>query len=173
MGWAVVFLLVVVVLGGAFGLALERRRPTTPPGTGWDLAPSLGFGLLGTVLFWVSLAGLRPHRWVVLGLGAAGLVALLALARGRWRRPDLTARAGPAAVILVLLLVAANAVVAVNAFASGLTAWDAFAMWGLKARVLYHEPVLDAAYFRQLPLAYSQLDYPLLLPFLYAACKRG
>jgi hypothetical protein len=47
--------------------------------------------------------------------------------------------------------------------------WDAFAIWGLKAKVLAHEALRPCpVYFQDLTLSYSHLDYPLMLPFLTA-----
>ncbi len=46
--------------------------------------------------------------------------------------------------------------------------WDAFAIWGLKAKVLYCEG-LSSSYFNSPNLAYSHLDYPILVPLLMSA----
>ena len=46
--------------------------------------------------------------------------------------------------------------------------WDSFAIWGLKAKVLFYEG-LGSDYFQNPNLAYSHLDYPLLVPFLMSA----
>ena len=46
--------------------------------------------------------------------------------------------------------------------------WDVIAIWGLKAKVLLHEPVITSRYFSDLLKAYSHLDYPLLWPFAMA-----
>jgi len=48
--------------------------------------------------------------------------------------------------------------------------WDAFAIWGFKAKVLTHEALRPTpAYFHDLTLSYSHLDYPLMVPFLRRA----
>jgi hypothetical protein len=44
--------------------------------------------------------------------------------------------------------------------------WDALAIWGYKAKVLFHESLADAAYFHDLTKSYSQLAHPLMLPLL-------
>ena len=55
------------------------------------------------------------------------------------------------------------------ALSSPLVEWDAFAIWGFKAKVLVHEALRPApAYFHDLTLSYSHLDYPLMVPFLTA-----
>jgi hypothetical protein len=59
--------------------------------------------------------------------------------------------------------------IVVVALSSPLTEWDAFAIWGFKAKVLAHEALRPTpAYFHDLTLSYSHLDYPLMVPFLTA-----
>src|SRR5262249_46507300 len=56
-----------------------------------------------------------------------------------------------------------------SAFSAPLLDWDAFAIWGLKAKVVAHEALRPTpAYFHDLTFSYSHLDYPLMLPFLTA-----
>jgi hypothetical protein len=43
---------------------------------------------------------------------------------------------------------------------------DAYGHWGLKAKVLFHEGLTPDGFFHRLPLSYSHLNYPLLVPFL-------
>ena len=59
--------------------------------------------------------------------------------------------------------------IVVVALSSPLAEWDAFAIWGFKAKVLAHEALRPTpAYFHDLTLSYSHLDYPLMVPFLTA-----
>ncbi|HVT90204.1 MAG TPA: glycosyltransferase family 39 protein [Tepidisphaeraceae bacterium] len=45
---------------------------------------------------------------------------------------------------------------------------DGWAIWGTKAKVLYYEPLHPTpAYFHDLSLSYSHLDYPLIVPMLW------
>ena len=43
---------------------------------------------------------------------------------------------------------------------------DSYMIWMYKASVLYHQDILSTDYFKSMPLSYSHLDYPLLVPFL-------
>jgi 4-amino-4-deoxy-L-arabinose transferase-like glycosyltransferase len=67
------------------------------------------------------------------------------------------------------LILLAFAVVATGSLSTPLQEWDAFAIWGLKAKVLAHAALRPVPpYFHDLSLSYSHLDYPLMLPFLTA-----
>jgi 4-amino-4-deoxy-L-arabinose transferase-like glycosyltransferase len=94
--------------------------------------------------------------------------------RGKWL---LRARFWPAdwengegwIVVPLVLMLAGLAMIAVGSLSVPLVNWDAFAIWGLKAKVLAHEALRPTpAYFHDLTLSYSHLDYPLMVPFLTA-----
>ena len=68
----------------------------------------------------------------------------------------------------VVLIAWSVAVTAIHALGYPLYDWDAFAIWGLKAKVLFDAPAGRASYFHDLPLSFSHLDYPLLVPFVTA-----
>ena len=124
------------------------------------------------LLFWASLAGYAPSRSLlsaIAGLTLAGLFALrnkgrlirIKLLAEPWEKGDVWAMA-PAALTLLAL-----GVVLINAVSTPLQEWDAFAIWGLKAKVLFHAALRPIPlYFHDLSLSYSHLDYPLLVPFL-------
>ena len=66
---------------------------------------------------------------------------------------------------LILFIVALVLVVSAVALLEPLVEWDTMAIWGLKAKVLLHEPIIISPYFSDVTKAYSHLDYPLLWPF--------
>jgi hypothetical protein len=69
----------------------------------------------------------------------------------------------------LVITLAALVMIMVVALSSPLSEWDAFAIWGFKAKVLTHEALRPTpAYFHDLTLSYSHLDYPLMVPFLTA-----
>src|SRR5262249_21759407 len=71
--------------------------------------------------------------------------------------------------LLIVALLAANLVVWFIALGLPIIEWDSFAIWELKAKVLYFDPLLPRpAYFNDLRFAYSHLEYPLLVPMLTA-----
>lgn len=138
------------------------------------LTPAVGAGTMGLLLFWASLVGFAPSRMLLASIGVLTLASLLLLAR-QSRLPRLAVTAtdwetGDAWMFLPLTLVAiALVAIAVGALAAPLVEWDAFAIWGFKAKVLAHESLRSSpAYFQDLTLSYSHLDYPLMLPFLTA-----
>ena len=138
------------------------------------LSAAVGAGIMGLLLFWASLAGYAPSRSLlsaIAGLTLAGLFALrnkgrlirIKLLAEPWEKGDVWAMA-PAALTLLAL-----GVVLINAVSTPLQEWDAFAIWGLKAKVLFHAALRPIPlYFHDLSLSYSHLDYPLLVPFLTA-----
>ena len=141
----------------------------------------LGAGTVGILLFLFSLAGVRPGRGLLAGLGLLSAAVLTVLAwRGRLVRPlrdpssaamGLTDR-GPAALLAVgpaALFLYVLAAVAVTAVVFPLYLWDAFAIWSLKAKALAAEPLSARPWvFFEPSVAFSHPDYPLMLPFLAA-----
>jgi hypothetical protein len=72
-------------------------------------------------------------------------------------------------VVPLVVIMAGLAMIAVGALSTPMVEWDAFAIWGFKAKVLTHEALRPTpAYFHDLTLSYSHLDYPLMVPFLTA-----
>jgi hypothetical protein len=171
--WLAALAAVILALGGALA-AVALARQSVPEVEMLGLSLSLGLGASGYLLFLASLAGLVPSRGLLGGLGLAAAVALAAtyrLGRGpRW----VTDRAGdPSRHWLrwagVTGLALAIGVVSLNALASSMFEWDAFAIWDFKARILSHVPVRTGAYFQDATLAFSHPAYPPGLPFQYAA----
>jgi len=136
------------------------------------LSLALGAGNMGLLLFFASLAGFVPSRPLFACLGAgAGIVIFILWRFGRLVRPSLAfQRIGRGewwCVIPALLLGCSFVAVALHALAIPLYEWDAFCIWGLKAKVLINESLRsNPSYFHDRSLEWSHLTYPLLLPFL-------
>ena len=138
------------------------------------LGPAIGAGTMGLLLFWASLIGFAPSRKVLAIIGVLALASLLVMKKKNrlmqikivasdWEKGD-----GWMVAPLVVMM-AGLAMVVAGAVSSPLTEWDAFAIWGFKAKVLAHEALRPLpAYFHDLTLSYSHLDYPLMVPFLTA-----
>jgi hypothetical protein len=138
------------------------------------LAPAIGAGAMGLLLFWASLIGYAPSRRLLAIVGLLTLVGLaimhkqhrlarIKILAAEWKKGD-----GWICVPLAVML-AAPMMMAVVVLSSPLTEWDAFAIWGFKAKILVQEALIPTpACFRDLTLSYSHLDYPLLFPFLTA-----
>jgi hypothetical protein len=138
------------------------------------LGPAVGAGTMGLLLFWASLIGFAPSRKVLAIIGVLTLASLLVmekknrLARVKVRATDWEKGDGWM-VVPLFVTVAGLVMILVVALSSPLVEWDAFAIWGFKAKVLTHETLrLTPAYFHDLTLSYSHLDYPLMVPFLTA-----
>jgi hypothetical protein len=73
-------------------------------------------------------------------------------------------------LMIPLLLVCYTLVVmALKSLAGPVDEWDGFSIWAFKAKVLADSTLTPApAYFHDLTLSYSHLDYPLMVPFLIA-----
>jgi hypothetical protein len=131
---------------------------------------------MSCLLFWASLLGQRPS-WPVLEFILAGAAALLFVSSRRdWivapsaKKISRIKELGWTSIVpllAVVYLVVSQIAVSWHALSFPLIEWDAFAIWGLKAKVIYYDSLLsNPAYFRAVTLSYSHLDYPLGLPFL-------
>jgi len=167
------YLLLIVLVGCALLSALHPSKRIAI--VEWiGLAPAVGAGTMGLLLFWASLVGFAPSRALLAVIGLVALAGLLVL-KMKSRLPRVEVRAtdwekGDGWMVLPLALtVMALAAIATGALSEPLVEWDAFAIWGFKAKVLLHEALgSNPAYFHDLTLSYSHLDYPLMVPFLTA-----
>ena len=138
------------------------------------LCPALGAGTVGVLLFWSSLFGFAPSRKLLMIIGGLALAVLLVMkSKNRLAQVEVWPahwEKGDGWMILPLaVIVAAAALMMMGAISSPLMDWDAFAIWVFKAKVLTHEALRPPpAYFHDLTLSYSHLDYPLMVPFLTA-----
>ncbi|MGB7746273.1 MAG: glycosyltransferase family 39 protein [Verrucomicrobiia bacterium] len=138
------------------------------------LGPAVGAGTMGLLLFWTSLIGFAPSRAVLAIIGFLALASLLVMKKtNRLARINIQAtdwKKGDVWIVAPLAITLAGLVmIVVVALSSPLSEWDAFAIWGFKAKVLTHDALRPTpAYFHDLTLSYSHLDYPLMFPFLTA-----
>lgn len=140
-----------------------------------SLSLALGCGAVPVLLIWISMIGLRPGRGIILLLFAA---SVLAIAGQVWRgrapviaRPWLPKLGGIDLLLLPVIALLAVQFAALVASSAMIRTYDtdAIAIWGLKAKVLFHAPLRPVpAYFNDRSLSYSHLDYPLLVPMLWA-----
>ncbi len=172
--WCVAYTLVLLSIGYvATSLVLGRDRRSWPEVLGLSLL--LGAGVMGLLLVWISMIGVRPSRAVILTLGLVACLALAALIHaGRTAKPLMpNVKSGPMLMIdsvLMLLLFVAAVTVFIATVRFPLFEWDSIAIWGFKAKILSHEALTPyPRYFSDLSYSYSHHDYPLLLPMLMAA----
>ncbi len=130
----------------------------------------VGAGALALTLFWLSLAGAAPRPAAV----AAALAVLgLALRLKRLRLPPRPEPLTPVSGALCGLVALALARVWLEAAALPLAEWDSRATWGFKAQALFHGTLRGSAFFHDPSKAFTQPDYPLLVPFLESWVCRG
>lgn len=168
---ALVYVASLLALGAAF-----CWRPGTPAARTVGRACLAGLGGGGYLMLLARLSGLPTPRWAIFAAGGLGGLALL----WRWRRsPSAVALPAPVGQESLLgrageltsaaVIVGSLATVALLALAHPLGEWDAFAIWSLKARVIFEAGLTPRPpYFGCLPQAFTHLDYPLLLPALTA-----
>lgn len=168
--------LAAIVLGGNVLVCFIFRREERSRAECAGLVLSLGAGLLGLILFWTSLAGLKPNLVLIASIAFVFSVAQVPLWR-RGYRPFKPNEPGPTrenalrsyvvtscAVIVVCVLL-----VTIHALVLPVYEWDAFAIWNLKAKVLAHADLRSRPeYFHDPNLSFSHLDYPLMISFLIA-----
>lgn len=172
--WCATYLGVMLMVGCSLLMLLSGGKPRPLIET-LGIIIVMGAGATGTLLLWLSFIGIAPGRWLIFLLGLLGTVTLAVFRKklaailpsfpkfqNRW----------PAHVLMALIIMGifvANLIVFLMAIGMPVIEWDSFAIWILKAKVLYDAPLTPRpAYFTDLRFAYSHLDYPLLLPMLYA-----
>jgi hypothetical protein len=169
-----IYLALIALLGYAAMSALlreEKRHWAELAG----LSLAAGFGLLGILLFACSLIGYPPSRALLICIGIATAIALIAMRRILLRASCLrriTLRS-PTKILLrtaaVVLIIAAAANAAAKTLTPGLADVDAFAIWMFKAKIVAAEPLVPIPKsFLDDPLSYSHQDYPLGLPLVVA-----
>jgi 4-amino-4-deoxy-L-arabinose transferase-like glycosyltransferase len=174
--WLTFYLAAIVVFGTAGAmLSGENEKPQFSHKLG--LVVVFGTGSLGYGLFLLALFGVRPTRWpfAVLSLVAVMVAGAHLIRRGKASlrgvriEPLHVAWSHVGSAALLILLVVFHSIVLVHALAFPLYEWDAFAIWGLKAKVIAAEGIVpQPTYFTDVSLSYSHLDYPLMVPFLIA-----
>lgn len=176
MAVSVAFILVYVI-----GWALLRLIRIDRSALGWvgrwTCAWMLGAYATSLCLFVLSLCGVRASIMGPMVL-AVGLVAVVAVidrptppSRPAWStiRKRLTGQ-GPARLLIRTVSVCVMAWslgrVAVHACAAPVNDWDGKAIYTLKAKALFDQPIPTCEYFRAMRLSFSHRHYPLLIPFL-------
>ena len=172
----------LVALNGAFAAvgAVTAWLAGIPAGRGWratlvGLSPAVGIAVCGLAAALCAMVGLG------VGLLSAAVLVVLVLAAANLllhgRRPPvgtLVPRPGNGIagrtlelVALVVLAVLSVAILRVYA-ATGLAAWDGWAMWAPKAHALYVEGDVWGPVFRDPAYLMQHQEYPVLLPSLEA-----
>jgi hypothetical protein len=172
----------LIGLNGAFAMvgAVFAWFAGIPAGRGWratlvGVSPAVGIAACGLVAALCAMTGPGVGLLSVGALVVLALVAANLLLHGR--RPSLGTlmprpRGGIAGRTLELVALVALAVLSVAIFfvyaATGLGAWDGWAMWAPKAHALYVEGDVWGSVFRDSAYLGQHQEYPVLLPSLEA-----
>lgn len=168
------YLVLILFLGyGITSLILKRKRISLCEI--FFLSSAVGAGALGFILFWLSLLGFKPSGLILLCITFFAVSniycqykrgSLLTFTKSSEALPGFYRKSWWVVFPVLFILSLMTVLVVVNALLIPLYDIDAFAIWGLKAKVLVYEDLRSASYFYSLPLSFSHLEYPLLVPFL-------
>jgi len=138
----------------------------------WSEKILLSFGLgVGVITWWMFLLSwggveFTPLVVILPWLGLVGFVS--ARKKFHLKKKDFSHQKKEKLTWFEILLVGtifiAVGLVFYKSLFLPLYSWDAIAMWGTKAKILFHEPVAETRYFFDVSKSYSHLDYPLLIP---------
>lgn len=136
-----------------------------------SLTMLLGTGTVSIVFFWFTLIGLKPSRTIIFAIFAVSLGIVIFLGKKKKTAPliipeKLTTNEWICFSLVGLVLLFMFGIVTAHSLTMPLYDIDAYALWGLKSKALYHEGLIKDGLFYQLPLSYSHLNYPLMVPFL-------
>jgi hypothetical protein len=156
------YMIVLLLLGHAV-LAQVGGPARRAFGEWLGLSLGLGIAVAGIVFVLLSIAGVLPSKSVVLELGIAALIlSLLA-----WdSRPQLPANAKP--LPGWALLSAGACIITAYAMEFGNFEWDAYMLWGMKARIVAYAPLTEATTIWDPHYTALHPNYPLHFPFVMA-----
>ena len=165
------YLSTLLALGYAvLSLILPKDRRVSLPEF-VSLVVLLGCGAMGLLLFWLFLCGVAIRFTAILAVSASACVLLLVLMRQRrLTLPSLPRRFTRREVLLFIVaaipFIYFSALVLAVAIGMPLYDVDSYALWCLKAKMLFFAGSANAPGFHELTISYSHLNYPLLVPFL-------
>jgi hypothetical protein len=134
----------------------------------------LGLSALGMPMFLMSWAGFHIRVLPVLIL--IGLAAVISYAVRRvspaslWKRNPNAAPAKPFSELewfLLLIIVGCLMVRTMTSLVIPLNDGDGHAVWCFKAKIFFYDTIRTTDYFSRHELNYSNVRYPLLVPFMY------
>ena len=169
---------VAALLLGAGGVGHALASPLVAPAAGRAERIAWGFAA-GLALLAVSaplgfLTGISP-RWIAVLLA----VLSVAFSLSRRERAGVTGAPGPSnpkseirrsrSVLLLALVVLGVCLYLLRSLTEPMWSNDFLAIWGFKGKTLFAAGGIPRRLFTDSSLAYSHPEYPLGLPFLYAA----
>lgn len=171
-GWLLILSASALATGFLIVGSLLRHQPR-PVAELLGLSLGIGLGAIGLLEFWFALLGFERADRIVQGVGVISATLIFAFRRFLFAKEARSFSLGKVSAIdaaLLLLCGAAGLLVFVNAVIWPFEEWDSVFIWGLKGRFLAEASIVPKPWtLTDTSLSYSHLDYPLLLPFLYAA----
>jgi hypothetical protein len=168
---AVAAILTIIIIGCGLLLAILRDRPMRGLGPGLALSIGLGFGFLAECsLVFLAIGRKMSFAPVRVAVAAGVLVIMYGWMR---RRPDMSGVARcrrrktlvlAASVVVVIVL----ALVTINLMIRPMYQFDSRAIWGMKAKILFHEQTIFSDAVMQLSRNHPHPRYPLLVPISMA-----
>ena len=131
----------------------------------------LGAGAVAIIFFWMTLIGIKPCRELLFVICAISAIVTFYLSKKKksatFAIPEKVRKNEIVFLIISgLILLFIFGIISVHALMMPLYDVDAYGLWGLKAKALFYEGLPKDGLFYQLPLSYSHLNYPLLVPYL-------
>ena len=163
-----------ILLTGYTILSIICHKHKTNLFEGIGLVMSLGSGTLGILLFWLALIGVKPSFQVMLSIFCLSAIisgSMVYLKKSaKFAIPaKLKKSEAPILSIALIILIALFSIVVIHSVMLPMFDTDSYALWGLKSKALIHEGLIDGRLFTKLPLSYSHLNYPLMVPFLMSS----
>jgi hypothetical protein len=154
----------LVVLSGAFWVRKFFQLTTTPG----DLAASALLGMTLNAMLFIFLSLLNLPARELLQYAILVLLALPALVNLARRRPRVTLPRTRAESLAAIAAIGALALILFLGISKPLMEWDALAIWGIKARVIFATETL-----RTLGMWGAYPEYPPLVPVAMAQLGIG
>jgi hypothetical protein len=169
-----VYLLGCFLIGYATVALLYRSRSTS-----WlftvSLAIPLGCLVVGLLLFYLALAGIRPCRSTIFVADATAIciIAWLCYSKQfeppRWPKNRQAIQDSFPWILLPLAIAGYVGITALRiATTTPLVGWDAWAVWLFSAKILSAEHLIPAPWIFSSPAGLAHPHYPLLWPMLAA-----
>ncbi len=168
--YLIFYFFTIMLTGYAFASVILNGNKRSLPET-VSLFMLLGAGTVAMIFFWMTLVGIKPCRGLLFTICAISAIVIFFLSKKKKSAKFAIPKKASKDEILFLIISAlvllfVFGIISVHALMMPLYYVDAYGLWGLKAKALFHEGLPEDGLFYQLPLSYSHLNYPLLVPYL-------
>ncbi|MEQ8768591.1 MAG: glycosyltransferase family 39 protein [Planctomycetota bacterium] len=177
---SILYLVCHVVLGWALYRLLFLGKPESGHDGFRTLATSFGLGIGASFLIALIFSGSGESFWLGLGVWLAIPAGLMLGVAGfrRWRQRKVHANGhakrslDALEAVLVAMLIVLLGTILIQAVSEPLKSWDARAIYGTSAKVLYHEGGVHGDSIRNDDRIHYHRNYPLLIAYHEASIWR-